>query len=78
MAIKSTVHAVSREIKEVEREISLIRDLTVDNVSGTFCPSKEVKISSGDLLKMELRLYDLLAVLKDTTVELPFQCRNGN
>lgn len=78
MALESTVFSVDNEIKEVEREIKVIKDLTVDKVSHTFCAEKEVKITCGELEKIQLRLYDLLLVLKNATVELPFPCRNGN
>ena len=78
MAIESTVFAVNNEVKEVEREINLIEDLTVDKVSHVSCPTKEVKISSEDLQKIQLRLYDFLSVLRDAKAELPFPCRNGD
>ena len=73
----STVFEVKNEIKEVNREIKVIEDLTADNISHVFDPAKEVKITCGELEKIQLRLYDLLTVLESSTVELPFMCRNG-
>ena len=77
MAYDNTVFEINNEIKEVEREIKVIEDLTVDKDSGSFCASTEVKITSGELEKIQLRLYDFLTVLKSAKAELPFPCRNG-
>ena len=77
MAHENTVFQVKNEIDEVQREIDLIGEKTDLGYGLRESDDKMISISAGDLKKIELRLYDLLSVLKGASVMLPFPCRNG-
>ena len=77
MAHENRVFEVKNEIDEVQREIDVIEEKIDLGCGVTMSDDKMISIPAGDLKKMQLRLYDLLSVLKDASVTLPFPCRNG-
>ena len=73
----STVCDVNHEITEITKMCELIQKLTVSE-HGTTCSKEDIKIKSGDLRAMQLRLYDLKSYYLNCPVELLVVCRNGN
>lgn len=73
----STVSDVNNEIAEITKMCELIKKLTVSE-HGTTCSKEDIKIQSGDLRAMQLRLYDLRSYYLNCPVESLVVCRNGN
>ena len=77
MANENTVWHVKNEINEVQREIDVTSELLDLGYGVEVGDDVKVPIRASDLKKIQLRLYDLLFVLRNSQVTLPFPCRNG-